>query len=66
MGCKPDLGSSGRADGRRTPAKARTPPVDVAFLHGELGAEVVAEICAVMKTSDPGLAAAAGLSVTEW
>ena len=35
------------------------PAVDLAFLHGELGEELVAQICSAMKTADPGLSAAA-------
>ncbi len=42
------------------------PAVDLAFLHGELGAEGVAEICAAMKTADPGLAAAARAIHSLW
>jgi len=35
------------------------PAVDLAFLYGELGPVVVAEICQAMDTADPGLSAAA-------
>lgn len=42
------------------------PAVDLAFLHGELGAEVVARICAAMQTADPGLAAAARTIHSLW
>lgn len=35
------------------------PAVDLAHLHGELGAETVARICAAMTTAEPGLAEAA-------
>lgn len=44
-----DLGEIGMDD----------PAVDLAFLHGELGPDVVAEICASMSTADAGLRAAA-------
>ncbi len=42
------------------------PAVDLAFLHGELGADVVAEICAAMKTADPGLSSAARAIHSLW
>ncbi|WP_152365757.1 phosphotransferase [Microlunatus speluncae] len=42
------------------------PAVDLAFLHGELGAEKVAEICAAMKTADAGLAEAARVVYSLW
>lgn len=42
------------------------PAVDLAFLHGELGADTVAGICAAMRTADPGLAAAARLIHSLW
>lgn len=42
------------------------PAVDVAFLHGELGAEVVAEICAAMQTADDGLGMAARAIYSLW
>lgn len=42
------------------------PAVDLAFLHGELGAEVVAEICAAMETADAGMSAAARAIHSLW
>lgn len=42
------------------------PAVDLAFLHGELGADVVAGICAAMETADTGLPAAAGAIHNLW
>ena len=42
------------------------PAVDLAFLHGELGAEVVAEVCATMETADAGLSAAARAIHSLW
>ena len=42
------------------------PAVDLAFLHGELGAKAVADICAAMETADPGLSAAAALVYNLW
>lgn len=42
------------------------PAVDLAFLHGEFGADVVAEICAAMETADPGLPAAARAIHSLW
>lgn len=42
------------------------PAVDLAFLHGELGAEVVAEICATMRTADSGMSAAARAIHSLW
>jgi aminoglycoside phosphotransferase (APT) family kinase protein len=42
------------------------PAVDLAFLHGELGPAVVAEICASMETADAGLRAAAGAIHSLW
>ncbi|GAB3764075.1 phosphotransferase [Microlunatus parietis] len=35
------------------------PAIDLAHLHGELGPDAVARICAAMETADPGLAEAA-------
>lgn len=42
------------------------PAVDLAFLHGELGAEVVAEICAKMQTADDGVGDAARAFWSLW
>lgn len=42
------------------------PAVDLAFLHGELGAGAVAAICARMATADPELAAAARTIHSLW
>lgn len=35
------------------------PAIDLAFLHGELGPQIVSDICAAMGTADPGLGEAA-------
>jgi aminoglycoside phosphotransferase (APT) family kinase protein len=42
------------------------PAVDLAFLHGELGPEVVARICAAMDTADPQLGLAARTFHSLW
>lgn len=42
------------------------PAVDLAFLHGELGADIVADICGAMTTADQGLAEAAGAMHSLW
>lgn len=42
------------------------PAVDLAFLHGELGAEFVADVCAAMKTADAGLSTAARVFHSLW
>ncbi|QGN32529.1 aminoglycoside phosphotransferase family protein [Microlunatus sp. Gsoil 973] len=42
------------------------PAVDLAFLHGELGPSVVAEICRAMETADPGMSAAAQTFYSLW
>lgn len=42
------------------------PAVDLAFLHGELGADVVAEICVAMETADPDLSFAAQAIHSLW
>ena len=42
------------------------PAVDLAFLYGELGADVVAEICAAMETADDGLSDAAHAIHSLW
>ncbi len=42
------------------------PAIDLALLHGELGAEVVTEIAAAMRTSDPGLVDAARAVRSLW
>lgn len=42
------------------------PAVDLAFLHGELGADIVADICAAMNTADEGLAEAAAAMHSLW
>ncbi len=42
------------------------PAVDLAFLHGELGAEAVTEICTAMQTGDPGLSTAAATIYSLW
>jgi len=42
------------------------PAVDLAFLHGELGADLVHEICTAMDTADAGLATAARTIHSLW
>lgn len=42
------------------------PAVDLAFLHGELGSEFVAELCQAMTTADAGLGEAARLFHSLW
>lgn len=42
------------------------PAVDLAFLHGELGAEFVADVCTAMKTADAGLSTAARVFHSLW
>ena len=42
------------------------PAVDLAFLHGELGPGIVAEICRAMETADPDLSAAARTFYNLW
>lgn len=42
------------------------PAVDLAFLHGEPGADVVAEICVAMETADPDLSFAAQAIHSLW
>lgn len=51
-----DLGEVGADD----------PAVDLAFLHGELGSEFVAELCQSMTTADAGLGEAARLFHSLW
>lgn len=42
------------------------PAVDLAFLHGELGADRVARICEAMETAGPELTAAARTFHSLW